>query len=351
MGHCRGWGGHGRDRGWCACYSTPTTRYAGLQCEKSYADGKTCGAACTAHGTCVNGYCECEAGWHGADCNLQGTDEVFLTRGQLHTAGLLSGRPGSKETQDAACTAPSWAQAFDRNASLMSKLVQSLPEDHPGLRCGTCAVVSNAGSLMDATHGEAIDANDCVFRMNRAPTAGFERHVGSKTTLDYVNSFPHLRQLTILPRLDTTLVHGMTVELFQADDDRQGEGGFDKYMGWVSGHVSFKAQHPDREAYVLSLPWLMRSWQAYWAYLAAWLSPLSGPGRAARPSSGWHMTRLALERCDVVNLCEYRTPTLKTSGHFSLALHLLLRQALANPCSGATCDRRFLYGLRSLPLF
>ena len=42
--------------------------------------------------------------------------------------------------------------------------------------------------------------------MNRAPTKGFERHVGARTTLDFVNSFPHLRNLHVLPRLDTQLV-------------------------------------------------------------------------------------------------------------------------------------------------
>ena len=55
----------------------------------------------------------------------------------------------------------------------------------------------------------------CVFRMNRAPTKGFEADVGTRTTLDWVNSFPHLRSPSILPRLDTTLLHGSTVEYYE----------------------------------------------------------------------------------------------------------------------------------------
>ena len=55
-------------------------------------------------------------------------------------------------------------------------------------------------------------------------------NLGSKTTLDFVNSFPHLRNPHILPRLDTTLLHGMTVELF----DPRAKDGFKQYLGWVS---------------------------------------------------------------------------------------------------------------------
>ena len=35
--------------------------------------------------------------------------------------------------------------------------------------------------------GAAIDAHDAVFRINGAPTSGFEPHVGNKTTFRLVN--------------------------------------------------------------------------------------------------------------------------------------------------------------------
>jgi len=44
--------------------------------------------------------------------------------------------------------------------------------------------------------------------------AGFEQHVGSRTTYDYLNSFPHVRGLEILPRTNTKIIHGMAVELW-----------------------------------------------------------------------------------------------------------------------------------------
>ncbi|XP_006123592.1 CMP-N-acetylneuraminate-beta-galactosamide-alpha-2,3-sialyltransferase 1 [Pelodiscus sinensis] len=53
-------------------------------------------------------------------------------------------------------------------------------------RCRRCAVVGNSGNLKQSQYGREIDAHDFVLRMNRAPTAGFETDVGSKTTHHFV---------------------------------------------------------------------------------------------------------------------------------------------------------------------
>eukprot|EP00899_Mesostigma_viride_P003314 jgi/Mesvir1/12984/Mv05994-RA.2 len=50
-----------------------------------------------------------------------------------------------------------------------------------------CAVVGNSGSLQATSYGAAIDAHDIVFRINQAPTKGYESMVGSKTSFRLLN--------------------------------------------------------------------------------------------------------------------------------------------------------------------
>jgi hypothetical protein len=52
-----------------------------------------------------------------------------------------------------------------------------------GMRHQTCAVVGNSPSMNDHLHGGEIDAHDVVIRFNFAPTVGYERRVGRRTTV------------------------------------------------------------------------------------------------------------------------------------------------------------------------
>ncbi|XP_066495920.1 CMP-N-acetylneuraminate-beta-galactosamide-alpha-2,3-sialyltransferase 4 isoform X1 [Tiliqua scincoides] len=59
----------------------------------------------------------------------------------------------------------------------------SLPQSVERMKCRRCAVVGNGHRLRNSSIGEAINKYDVVIRLNNAPVHGYERDVGSKTTM------------------------------------------------------------------------------------------------------------------------------------------------------------------------
>ncbi|NXG84414.1 SIA7D sialyltransferase, partial [Stercorarius parasiticus] len=53
--------------------------------------------------------------------------------------------------------------------------------------CHRCAVVSSSGQMLGSRLGQAIDGQECVLRMNHAPTAGYEEDVGARSTIRVVS--------------------------------------------------------------------------------------------------------------------------------------------------------------------
>ncbi|XP_041049207.1 alpha-N-acetylgalactosaminide alpha-2,6-sialyltransferase 6-like isoform X2 [Carcharodon carcharias] len=54
------------------------------------------------------------------------------------------------------------------------------------LRCEQCALITSSSHLLGSEMGSKIDKTECVIRMNDAPTTGFEKDIGGKTTLRVV---------------------------------------------------------------------------------------------------------------------------------------------------------------------
>lgn len=55
------------------------------------------------------------------------------------------------------------------------------------MHCSHCALVSSSGQMLGAAAGQEIDDTECVIRMNNAPILGYEKDVGSRTTVRVVS--------------------------------------------------------------------------------------------------------------------------------------------------------------------
>ncbi|MBN3314635.1 SIA4A sialyltransferase, partial [Atractosteus spatula] len=97
----------------------------------------------------------------------------------------------------------------ESNPANYTEVVQRLFEMIPGeemyvdwgsSRCRTCAVVGNSGNLKGSNYGAQIDSHAFIIRMNHAPTFGYEKDVGSRTThhLIYPESAKNLPNSTML---------------------------------------------------------------------------------------------------------------------------------------------------------
>lgn len=74
-------------------------------------------------------------------------------------------------------------------AGFSSSFIDLLPLDETVLpHYNACAVVSSSSTLLRHEYGAEIDGHDAVFRPNVPPLKGFEKHVGSKTTVRVVNT-------------------------------------------------------------------------------------------------------------------------------------------------------------------
>lgn len=51
------------------------------------------------------------------------------------------------------------------------------------MHCKSCALVTSSGHLLGSKQGNRIDQTECVIRMNDAPTQGYGKDVGNKTSL------------------------------------------------------------------------------------------------------------------------------------------------------------------------
>ncbi|XP_005302453.2 alpha-N-acetylgalactosaminide alpha-2,6-sialyltransferase 5 isoform X2 [Chrysemys picta bellii] len=97
---------------------------------------------------------------------------------QQQVAVAASGKPETEQLGSS-----QQRQRLPVGAGLLEGYISVLDHKPLKMHCKSCALVTSSGHLLGSKQGNRIDQTECVIRMNDAPTRGYGKDVGNKTSL------------------------------------------------------------------------------------------------------------------------------------------------------------------------
>ncbi|NXY22560.1 SIA7E sialyltransferase, partial [Atrichornis clamosus] len=180
------------------------------------------------------------------------------------------------------------------------------------MHCKSCALVTSSGHLLGSKQGDRIDETECVIRMNDAPTRGYGKDVGNKTSLRVIAHSSIQRILRNRNEL-LNMSHGAVFIFWGPSSYMRRDG-----KGLVYNNLQLMNQIlPQLKAYMISRHKMLQFDDLF--------KRETGKDRKISNtwlSTGWFTMTIALELCDRINVYGMVPPDFcRDPNHLSVPYH------------------------------
>ncbi|XP_069718994.1 alpha-N-acetylgalactosaminide alpha-2,6-sialyltransferase 5 isoform X1 [Phaenicophaeus curvirostris] len=234
----------------------------------------------------------------------------------LMYGGIGGGRPEpprQREAEAAAGPEPSPPPPLlPAGTGLLEGYISVLEHKPLKMHCKSCALVTSSGHLLGSKQGDRIDETECVIRMNDAPTRGYGRDVGNKTSLRVIAHSSIQRILRNRNEL-LNMSHGAVFIFWGPSSYMRRDG-----KGLVYNNLQLMNQIlPQLKAYMISRHKMLQFDDLF--------KRETGKDRKISNtwlSTGWFTMTIALELCDRINVYGMVPPDFcRDPNHLSVPYH------------------------------